>query len=279
MFQYAAGLALSIEHETSLAITIDMFEGYTLHQGFELERVFGLNIPHADATALRRLIGWRSSPPVRRILAKVPTFAPLCGEHFLAERADTTVQHLHAASKDTYLHGYWQSSRFFDRHADRVRASLAFVEPPSAQNIEVLAEIAAGPSASVHIRRGDYLSSKNAAIYNCCPPNYFLSSMELLQNKFDQLKFFIFSDDPTWASEFFANQSYNYRIIDHNKGPHSYNDIRLMSACDHHIIANSTFSWWGAWLNPKVDKFVIAPRLWTANTPSSRVIPETWLTL
>lgn len=279
MFQYAAGLALSLELGTSLAISVDMFESYDLHHGFELERVFGIATPQADPASLRRLIGLRSSPLARRVLAKVPALDFFCGQHFLAERYNTTTDQFFSMPSDTYLHGYWQSDRFFGRHSDRVREALVFAEAPDKLNKEVLAQIADGPSVSVHVRRGDYLNAKNAAIYNKCTPEYFLSSMALMQKRFGALKFFVFSDDPSWTANFFDRKGFDFNIVAHNRGVASYNDMRLMSACDHHIIANSTFSWWGAWLNPKPNKLVIAPHEWIAGVPSSRIVPETWITL
>ena len=155
MFQYAAGLALSQELGTSLAISVDMFKSYELHQGFELERVFGIATPQADSTSLRRLIGWRSSPLARRVLAKVSALDSLCGQNFLAERYYTTAGQFFSMPSDTYLHGYWQSDRFFCRHSDSVREALVFAEAPDKQNKEVLAQIADGPSDSEHDRRGD----------------------------------------------------------------------------------------------------------------------------
>jgi hypothetical protein len=277
MFQYAAGLALSAETGAPLAIATDMFENYALHHGFELERVFGVQVPRADALVLRDLVGWRASPQIRRALARVAALDPVCGRHFLPERPETTAERFFSASADTYLHGYWQSERFFGRHADRIRAKFSFAELPDAENADLLTQIAARRSASVHVRRGDYLTSKNAAIYNQCSPSYFVSSMDLLQDRVGPLKFYVFSDDPPWAEEFFNGKGYDCRIVAHNKGAASFNDMRLMSACDHHVIANSSFSWWGAWLNPKANKVVIAPREWMAGTSSSSVVPADWL--
>lgn len=278
MFQYAAGLALSLERDTPLAISVDMFEGYSLHQGFELERVFGINVPRVGSIALEHLIGWRAAPLARRVLAKVSLLKPLCGRHFIAESHGITLDRLFSADSDTYLHGYWQSSSYFGCHGEQVRRAFTFTEEPDSQNADMLAEIAAGPSASVHIRRGDYLAAKNTAIYNQCSSEYFLSSMQFLQERLGVLKFFVFSDDTQWAARFLADKGYDCRIVAHNMGSASYNDMRLMSTCDHHIIANSSFSWWGAWLNQKSDKIVIAPRQWMAGVSSSRVIPTTWLT-
>lgn len=279
MFQYAAGLALSLERNTPLVIAVDMFDTYSLHHGFELERVFGLNTPRASREMLHNLIGWRSAPSARRLLSKVGALKVLRGQHFLAEAPNMLAPSFFSTSPETYLHGYWQSDRFFGRHAKRIRQAFSFIETVDSQTISVLNHISAGPSASIHIRRGDYLTGKNVFLYNQCNPEYFLAGMKILTERFGPLKFFVFSDDPVWAADFFAGKGYDFKIVSHNTGALSYNDMRLMSRCNHHVISNSTFSWWGAWLNPKDDKLVIAPKNWMTGVPSSQIIPADWITI
>jgi hypothetical protein len=279
MFQYAAGLALSIERNTSLVMATDMFDTYSLHQGFELERVFGIETPKATTEMLKNSIGWRASPTVRHLLAKVASLKPLRGRHFLAEAPNMLASSFFSTPAETYLHGYWQSDRFFGRHADRIRQAFTFSKNIDSQTADMLAQIAAGPSASIHIRRGDYLSEKNASLYSQCDAEYFLTGMRILAENFSSLKFYVFSDDPVWAADFLADKKYSFKIVSHNKGVTSYNDMRLMGACDNHIISNSTFSWWGAWLNPKINKFIIAPKNWMTGLPSSQIVPLGWMVL
>ena len=270
---------MSLERNTPLVIAADMFDTYSLHQGFELERVFGITTPQANREMLYNLIGWRASPKARHLLAKVGSLRPLRGQHFLAEAPNMLASSFFSTPAETYLHGYWQSDRFFGRYADRIRQAFAFAEAVDSQTIDVLTQISAGPSASIHIRRGDYLTGKNASLYSQCNPEYFMASMKILIERFGALKFFVFSDDPVWAAGFFADKGYNLEIISKNTGASSYNDMRLMSACDHHVISNSTFSWWGAWLNPKIDKVIIAPKNWIAGLSSSQVIPAGWIAI
>lgn len=279
MFQYAAGLALSLEREVEHGVSVDMFDEYPLHHGYELDRVFGLRPEVVDQAMLRRVIGWRARPVARRVLSRFSSLSPLWGQNFIAELPDMKPFSFHQMSADVYLHGYWQSERFFGSYSDRVRSAFHFISEPGPLNEEVFADIAAHRSASVHIRRGDYLSSKNSAIYSQCRPDYYLSGMKLLQDRVGPLRFFIFSDDPDWAGAFFDGKEFDFRVVSHNSGASSHNDMRLMSACDHHVIANSTFSWWGAWLNPNLDKIVIAPRQWMYGTPSSSIVPDGWIRL
>jgi hypothetical protein len=103
--------------------------------------------------------------------------------------------------------------------------------------------------------------------------------MKQIANEMEEPTYFIFSDDIEWVKNNLSFPKNSY-FIEHNNGLESYNDMRLTSLCDHHIIANSSFSWWGAWLNLKKNKIVIAPRLWFANGDDcSTIVPDGWLRL
>lgn len=278
MFQYAAGLAISLETRVPLAVCIDTFDSYKLHNGFELKQVFGISNEVFTEPDLRRLIGWRASPTVRQLLARLPALELLYGQNFVAERFGTTTsEDFYRIPADTYIHGYWQSESFFNRHKDQIRAAFTFSDAIDSDNAALLVRIGVQQSASIHLRRGDYLTAKNSRIYHQCTPEYYITSMKKLEERVGAVKFFVFSDDPEWAREFFADKAYDCEIVDQNKGPASFNDLRLMSACNHNIIANSSFSWWGAWLNSKTDKTIIAPRQWMKGVESTRIIPSDWL--
>ncbi len=277
MFQYAAGLALSQERDTPLFLAVDMFDTYSLHQGFELERVFGIETPRADKEVIRHLLGWRANANVRRILAKVNFSRPLRGNHFTAERQIMRAEDFFSLSDNNYLHGYWQSDRFFSKYEKIIQKAFSFAEDADAKNLETLERIKDAPSASIHIRRGDYLKGRNKFIYHQCTPTYFLESIELLNKKIQSLKFYVFSDDPEWASSLLSNKGYDVSFISHNRGQSSYRDMQLISACNHNIISNSTFSWWGAWLNGNKEKIIIAPKEWMKGVSSSEIVPESWV--
>ena len=182
----------------------------------------------------------------------------------------------------TYLHGYWQSELYFKDYADDVRASLRVVTPPSAPNAQTLAEIAETPAVSIHIRRGDYVTNaKFNAMFGTCDLDYYQRAARLVADKMGKPPvFYAFSDDPAWVSEN-LDLPWKMRVIDHNTPATSYEDIRLMSACQHHILANSSFSWWGAWLNPSPQKIVISPKRWLADPKlqDHDIISTDWITL
>jgi len=161
---------------------------------------------------------------------------------------------------DTYLHGYWQSPRYFGASAERLRADLAMTTPLDAANREMAARIAAAPAAvSVHVRRGDYVGD---GAFAACTPAYYARAVGLIAGRLGQPpSCFVFSNDPGWAR---ANLALGHEtvVVDINDEASGHFDLHLQSLCDHHIIANSTFSWWGAWLNPGPGKIVIAPQAW-----------------
>jgi hypothetical protein len=112
---------------------------------------------------------------------------------------------------------------------------------------------------SLHLRRGDYLTVFGTSAV--LPTDYYRASVESMQSRFPDCTFFVFSDDASYARELFGHDS-RFRIVDHNDALSAHEDLMLMASCHHHIIANSTFSWWGAWLNPRLDKVVVAPSKW-----------------
>ncbi len=182
------------------------------------------------------------------------------------------------ARQGGYLQGYWQSERYFAGHAERIRSDFAFRHDMSGANLDVAHAIGQRTAISVHVRRGDYISNaKTLAVHGTCSPDYYHAAIDTLLQRCPGARLFAFSDDPQWVSQMLLPRYPDLVLVDHNKGLDSYNDMRLMSMCRHHIIANSSFSWWGAWLNPIQDKMVIAPSRWFANgTDTQDLIPEGW---
>lgn len=174
--------------------------------------------------------------------------------------------------------GYWQSEKYFQDIELQIRDDLRITLPLNAPNSELLEEINRCNAVSVHFRRGDYVTEPHtAANHGSLPLDYYHRAVELLARQQTSLQLFVFTDDPTWAKN-------NFRpdlpcvFVDINPPDCPAADLRLMSSCRHHVIANSTFSWWGAWLNPRADKMVVAPRRWFNKGSGSTVdlIPPSW---
>lgn len=252
-FQYAVGRHLSEIHHTELKIDISEFETYKLHP-YSLSH---FNIIENFATS-----------------EDVAKLKHVREKHF---HFDPEILNL---SDGVYLHGYWQSEKYFSSTEDIVRRELAVNSPLLGKDKEVAEQIILCDSVSVHIRRGDYLpNTYTEQILETCSLDYYLHSIERIANNVKKPHFFIFSDDIKWTSENFK-LPYPITFVDHNGPDKNYEDMRLMSLCKHNIIANSTFSWWGAWLNKNPDKLVYAPKKWfseKARSSAKDVIPNLWI--
>lgn len=281
MFQYAAARTLALARGLPLRLDVSGFDGYGLHHGFELQRVFRCEVPLASAEEVRSVLGWRAVPVIRRLLAR-QELASFRGKSFVVEPHFHYWPGLRDVPATAYLHGYWQSERYFADAAAAIRAEFTFRQPPSASNAAIAEKIGAGGTAvSLHVRRGDYVSdARTHATLGVCSPDYYRTAVRYIAERVETPEFFVFSDDIAWAR---ANLELGHpcHFIDHNRGAESYNDMRLMSLCRHHIIANSSFSWWGAWLNPRDDKIVVAPARWFASGKRrlDDLFPRGWVTL
>jgi hypothetical protein len=277
MFQYAAGRALSIERGVPLHLDTQDFEGYTLHNGFELYRLFNINSQIANDSDLRKVLGWRSFSPLRRKLFHKKYLKFRGGNLFVDSLSSERFRFSEMPDK-CYLMGNWQSERYFAHLADTIRADFSFKAKTSIQNAELIELIGKVNAVSLHVRRGDIAANPlSLAVHGLCSLEYYRKAVEYVVTKFTNPTFMVFSDDISWVQEN-LHIDYPCYYIDHNKGVESYNDMRLMSLCRHHIIANSSFSWWGAWLNPSVEKIVVAPRRWfAADYDSSDIVPSSWI--
>jgi len=275
MFQYAAARALSLSRTHPLLLDLAAFEGYRLHNGFELDRVFMIDSVVAKTADLLPVLGWRTLPLVRKVL-KRRLFMPFRGANLAIEPAPNYWPRLLTMESPLYMMGYWQSERYFlDQHKS-IRGDFRFRQALAGRNLAIAAEMAAKPSVSVHLRRGDYLSDQ---IMDVCSLDYYRAAAKHIEERIGLPGYYVFSDDIDWVRshvDFLPGATY----VGHNKGLDSYQDMQLMNCCKHHIIANSSFSWWGAWLNPSPDKIVIAPRTWFRDgRDDSDHIPLKWIRL
>jgi hypothetical protein len=169
---------------------------------------------------------------------------------------------------NVYLEGYWQSEKYFSNIESQIRSLYTFPEITDKSNLDLADKIKSCNSVSIHIRRGDYLSEKNAPMHgNICTKAYYDNAIKYISENVANPQFYIFTDDAEWARQQYKGEEYT--IVDQNHADNSFRDMQLMSMCKHNIIANSSFSWWGAWLNPNKDKIVTAPPKWfnLADTP------------
>jgi len=173
--------------------------------------------------------------------------------------------------------GTWQSEQFFDGAASLVRESFQFKQTLlSSLTVELSASMQLENSVSIHIRRGDYLSDQySSGFAGVCTDEYYRAAMDYIQSKIESPRYYVFTDDKEWVKESFRLDNAVYVL--HNTGIDSWQDMYLMSQCKHNIIANSSFSWWGAWLNTNSNKMVIAPKKWWRLFEKDDVVPDNWV--
>ncbi|MES2369170.1 MAG: alpha-1,2-fucosyltransferase [Pseudomonadota bacterium] len=276
MFQYTVGRALSLARGVPLRLDTQDFEGYALHNGFELHRIFNIDAQTASASDLRQVLGWRSPNPIRRRLFR-KGLQQFRGSNLFVDSECTYQHQIVEVPDDCYLMGNWQSERYFEHVADTIRADFSFKSAPRGLNAELAAQLENSNAISLHVRRGDIAANPaSLAVHGLCSLDYYRRAVEYIATNVSKPVFLIFSDDMLWVREN-LHLEFPCHYIEHNKGLESYNDMRLMSLCHHHIIANSSFSWWGAWLNPRKDKIVVAPERWfAAEFDSTDIVPSSW---
>lgn len=277
LFQYAAGRALAEYHKTELKLDISKFKKYKL-RSYELHN-FNISSTIARDNDLS-IISFRHLPqPFRSIFNIINKIKPV-GNRKLYKWVDMPFdKRFFTASDNTYLEGYWQSEKYFKDYSGIIRDEFKMLNPQKGRNLETAITIKNHNSVSIHVRRGDYLNNpESASLHHCLNRDYYDKCISIVQSKVNKPVFFVFSDNIDWCKQQF-NMELPLNFIDNNCDGNNHEDIRLMSQCKHHIIANSTFSWWGAWLNDNKDKMVLAPKKWFKDISYSTddLIPDDWI--
>lgn len=271
LFQYAAARALSQRLGVGLGLDHRYLRRNPAHMGFALNHF-----------AIEADIDPAGLPPHRdRAMAYALWRTGFGRPKFLRERGLGVNPTVLAAQDDTYLHGYFQSQDYFSDALEKIRAELRITTPPSAENQDWLDRIAADEGAiSVHLRRGDYVDVKKGnATHGTCDEGYYRAALaQITERNAVNPRAYVFSDDPGWARAY-LDLGVETVVLGHNGPMRHYEDLRLMAACRHHVIANSTFSWWGAWLNPSPTKSVVAPKRWfaTEKMMNPDILPAGWI--
>lgn len=266
MFQYAAARGLAAR--LNVAVALD--SRGARHRGEDVPtRVFALPLADPDC-----LPPDRHRTPLRYGLWRAFGRRPVLRR----ERGLGYDPAFETWGDGSYLHGYWQSERYFAHIADEIRRDFAFPPISDARNGDMAARIGAGLSVSLHVRRGDYVA---LGAHTLCDPAYYEAALaQLLDGLTGDPTVYVFSDDPDWARD-------NLRLpcasveVDFNGPAQDFEDMRLMSLCQHNIIGNSSFSWWGAWLNPNPAKRVAGPARWFADPKlcNPDILPARWIAI
>lgn len=280
LFQYAAGRRLSILHGTVLKLDVSWFAKYALRRyslgPFRIAAEFATPEDIASVTGADRRGLTRRLHRLRRHLKPYYRQA-----RFSEPRSGPFDPHFLKTPPNVYLDGYWQSEKYFQGIQDVIREEFSLIVNQDPKSRKVAERIAATESVSIHVRRGDYVSNPNTNRHHgTCEPEYYRRAIQLLMEKVAVPHAFIFSDEPDWAAENLA-LGCPATAVAHNGAERDYEDLRLMGLCKHHIIANSSFSWWGAWLANRSRKTVVAPHKWFSerDRDTTDLIPDDWIRL
>lgn len=282
LFQYAMARNLALKNGTSLKLDLDWFSkcSCTAKREFMLD-AFNVEYAVADKHEIQ------SCKLPRKLLGKgiYDNLLPFSMKPYVKFKEfhgfDRRCLNINAARRNVYLEGYWTDERFFLEHADVIRSEYTLRNSMSHQNLQFLQMIDSTESVSLHLRRGDYVNNAHfAPIFDVCTTEYYQLAIEMIGKTLQDPVFFVFSDDIAWVRENIPFRGQVLFVSDEQCSlPHE--ELVLMSRCKHNIIANSTFSWWGAWLNGNRTKKVIAPDTWfnVANTTGASIVPLSWETI
>lgn len=274
LFQYAFAKHLSVINNTSLYFDLRFY-----HSTYSLESKRKFKLDHFN-------IQYKKMNQPLQLLTKATKLFPT-----------RSCKPIFSLSKEKYYHfdneilgskaykitteGYWHSEKYFSAISDIIRNELQFKVGGSAAYESYQIQISkANNPISMHIRRGDYVTHPEfSESFGFLGLDYYRNAIKIIQNKFQDFQIFIFTDDQQWGIQN-LNLTCNHVYVRTSGENADIEELDLMSRCNHHIIANSSFSWWGAWLNNKEDKTVIAPNKWFKNQPTwdtKDLLPEKWL--
>ncbi len=282
MFQYTLGRVISLQNNDMLKLDISDFAG---NPGIDTSREYELgafNIPaiFASKSEIQKL----GKP--NKIIHTLNKYLPLHLEEYprsrIAEKGHGYQPEIRTVTGDVYVDGYWQTEKYYKGYEKVIRQDFSRrARPTSTKNKLLRHQIEGCSSVSIHVRRGDYVTNPTAhAFHDTCDIGYYRRAMKHVERYVKNPTYFVFSDDSEWAAKNIVS-SHKTVYISHNTGHAAHEDMRLMASCKHNIIANSSFSWWGAWLNDSHGKIVIAPKQWFRDkkTSTKDLIPTTWVRL
>ena len=269
LFQYAAARALA--HRLGVKVGINRLayhEGYGRNFELAAYRIVAEELPRSQL------------PPTPRHRLRRKIWTMTRGQTFFQERQLSFDEQVLSLGDRTYLEGYFLSERYFVDAEPVLRGELVLRRPPSPTIQRIMDGLDMQTTVALHVRRGDYASMPGLRkAFGLLPVSYYQEAVRTIAARMDiEPKVLVFSDEPEWAR---TNLTLPFAttIVPTEEGRSAAEDLALMSACRHQVIANSTFSWWGAWLNRSPDKVVVAPKRWFADSPydTSTIVPEGWL--
>jgi len=273
LFQYAFVRALSLRHHKTFKMDLSWYNEHSNHRPYALDK---FNIAGEEATEKdihdiktcdgRNFIEYH----FKRIRNK---YSPYYKKNIISEKNSLYDENYLKINSNSFVCGYFSSELYFKDYASVIKNDLEFKDRPSPLNLNKIQKIQPQHAVCISIRRGDFV---NNPVHDVCDLNYFYTSMEYMSEKINNPYFYIFSDDNDWVKNNFRS-NYPHEFITNNY-PDFIEDFRFMRNCRHHIIPNSTYSWWAAWLAEQPDSIIIAPQKWlnSGTIDYSNVVPERW---
>ena len=281
MFQYATGKALATSKKTELYVDISSYDNMA---DVDTPRRYELDIYSIQTKVVPNEILKTVLPPETIRPRYTERLKELLGTHRIwtyLEKHHGYNPEIWQTPKNVYLSGWWQSPKYFDSIRSDLLKEFEPKIPPGDKNIKYIEKARNLPSVSIHVRRGDYVSNQSAASYHGLTSiEYYSKAIDYFNKRLENPIFFVFSDDIEWCKNNLPLSNENSVFVEGNSGDQSFQDIRIMKNCKHAVIANSSFSWWGAWLNENPDKIVIAPQAWINDKASNDImdnIPKDWI--
>lgn len=265
LFQYAAAKSLAIDKNTELLINLEDYEKEDAKKVDHVE--FKLNHFNID---LDNMI---TTPDEIKNYGNVnEIIEPLSSHNFV------NYINLNKYESNIHLKGYWQDERYFKHNSNAIKHDLTITTPPNKRNKSLLDEINNSESICLSFRRGEYLDSYFIGQYGICTKDYYKNAIKFISKIVEKPVFFIFSDDTDWITD---NVKLDYPTIPVNINGvgYEYEELRLMANCNHFILANSSFSWWGAWLSNNINKKVFAPTPWFNSFTKQHILCPDWIHL
>lgn len=271
MFQYAFAVALKCKYPNELVFVdtqhyknafIKTYHGNNFfHNGYEIDKVFpNASIKSAGAWDLMKVSYFIPNQVLARAVRRL---LPKRKSEFVADQQPYVfIPEALMVKDDCYYDGYWMSPIYFDTFRDKIIKEFKFRPFDTKENLDLQPVLSTKNSITIHIRRGDYVGAKTLG--GICTLNYYRNAIREARTVIEKPVFFVFSNDQKWCMENLKNEFGNSEVffVSNNRGNESYRDMQLMSIARCNILANSSFSWWGAYLNQRLDHITFCPNKW-----------------
>lgn len=273
MFQYALGKKLALKNNDTLKLAIDTLQKARsvgdMHRPYSLD-AFSISAEIATASEVRT---------IKYPYGIISMWVRFINARILKKTNIGFIPEVLNWRGDLFLDGYWQSPSYFTDIRDTLLTEFTLETPVSDVMSSYKQQIESSTSVSIHIRRGDYVENPRVRKeFGICEPAYYKAAIVHVTEKLTAPTFFIFSDDIQWVKENLSLPESTVFVQDSDLK--AVEELTLMAMCKHNIIANSTFSWWGAWLNANKNKIVVCPTPWFENNSSDlNLIPKIWIQL